>query len=249
MSSMTVVVTGGGQGLGRAFALALAESDWQVAVLDVDEGNAAAVAGEICEAGGRAMGVAADVSDPDSLAEAHRRVFAELGPVRGLVNNAALFSTLAMGPFESITPELWDRVQGVNVKGAFLMCREFAGDMRAAGYGKIVNVSSATVFAGRPGYLHYVTSKAAIIGFTRALASELGPAGIRVNAIAPGSTATEVRRKTITDEARAAMAERTALRRVQVPGDVVGSLCFALDSASDFVTGQTLVIDGGLVFH
>jgi 3-oxoacyl-[acyl-carrier protein] reductase len=121
--------------------------------------------------------------------------------------------------------------------------------MATAGYGKIVNISSSTVFLGRPNYLHYVTSKAALIGFTRALASEVGPLGIRVNAITPGSTKTEIERATITPEQRQAMAAQTALRRVQTPDDLVGTLLFLASPESDFLTGQTINVDGGLSFH
>ncbi|MCF1592529.1 SDR family NAD(P)-dependent oxidoreductase [Streptomyces muensis] len=245
----TVVVSGGGQGLGRAFALALAETGWQVAVADIDHANADRVAAEIVDAGGVAVGVEVDVASEPSVASAYEAVRERLGAVTGLVNNAALFSTLTMGPFEDIGLDTWERVMRVNVAGAFLMTRAFVPDMRANGYGKVVNITSATVFAGRPGYLHYVTSKAALVGMTRALAGELGPDGITVNAIAPGSTETEVERATISAGDRAAMANATALRRIQLPGDLVGALQFTLSPDSDFMTGQTLVVDGGLVFH
>ena len=129
------------------------------------------------------------------------------------------------------------------------MCQAFIPAMKATGYGKVVNISSATVLIGRPGYLHYVTSKAALIGLTRALASEVGPNGITVNAITPGSTATEIERETITQDQRQAMAAATAMRRVQVPADLTGAVAFLLSRDSDFITGQTLNVDGGLAFH
>jgi 3-oxoacyl-[acyl-carrier protein] reductase len=237
-----VVITGAGQGLGRAFALDLARRGWQVAIADLDGGRAGQVAGEIIQGGGTARAFSCDVSD-------RAQVAGHLGPVVGLVNNAAIFSTLRMGPFEDIEPDAWDRVLRVNVTGAFLMCQAFIPAMRSAGYGKVVNISSATIHTGRPGYLHYVTSKAALIGFTRALAAEVGPDGITVNAITPGSTATEVERETITADQRRAMAAATALRRVQVPGDLVGAVAFLLSHDSDFITGQTLNVDGGFAYH
>ena len=240
-----VVITGGGQGLGRAFALDLAARGWQVAVADLDGDRAAKVAAEIAEAGGTARAYTCDVADPAQVT----KLAGQLGPVTGLVNNAAIFSTLRMGPFEDIDPETWDRVLRVNVTGAFIMCRALIPAMRSAGYGKVVNISSATVHTGRPGYLHYVTSKAALIGFTRALAAEVGPAGITVNAVTPGSTATEVERETITPEQRQAMAAATALRRIQVPADLVGAVAFLLSPDSDFITGQTLNVDGGFAYH
>jgi len=172
-----------------------------------------------------------------------------MGPVAGLVNNAAIFSRLTMGAFEDIDLDIWDRVLKVNVTGVFLMCRAFVPLMRNEGYGKIVNITSATVFTGRPMYLHYVTSKAALVGLTRSLAAEIGPSGIRVNAVAPGSTETEIERATINREQREEMAAGTALRRVQVPSDVVGAVAFLLSADSDFITGQTLNVDGGFAYH
>jgi 3-oxoacyl-[acyl-carrier protein] reductase len=244
-----VVITGAGQGLGRAFALDLARRGWQVAVADLNGDRAEKVAGEIAEAGGTARAFACDVSDRAQVGGLAAAVPAQLGEVVGLVNNAAIFSTLRMGPFEDIEPDVWDRVLRVNVTGAFVMCQAFIPSMRSAGYGKVVNISSATIHTGRPGYLHYVTSKAALIGFTRALAAEVGPAGITVNAVTPGSTATEVERETITPDQRQAMAAATALRRVQVPGDLVGAVAFLLSRDSDFITGQTLNVDGGFAYH
>lgn len=243
------VVTGAGQGLGRAFALDLARRGWQLALADLDGDRAGEVAAEIAEAGGTARAFTCDVGDWDQVAGLAVALDRQLGPVTGLVNNAAIFSTLRMGPFEEIEPDAWERVLRVNISGAFHMCRAVMPAMKAAGYGKVVNISSATVLTGRPGYLHYVTSKAALIGFTRALATEVGPDGIRVNAITPGSTATEVERETITQEQRQAMAAATPLRRVQVPADLVGAVAFLLSRDSDFITGQTLNVDGGFAYH
>ena len=247
--TQTVVVTGAGQGLGRAFAQDLAARGWQVAIADLNGDRAQQVAEEISKAGGIARAFTCDVSDPAEVSALARAVQARLGTPTGLVNNAAIFSTLRMGPFEDIHPEEWDKVLRVNVTGAFLMCQAFIPAMKTAGYGKVVNISSATVLIGRPGYLHYVTSKAALIGLTRALASEVGEHGITVNAITPGSTATEVERETITAEQRQAMAAATALRRIQVPADLVGAVAFLLSRDSDFITGQTLNVDGGFAFH
>jgi 3-oxoacyl-[acyl-carrier protein] reductase len=244
-----VVITGAGQGLGRAFAESLSEAGWALALLDINADNAAGVAEQLRSGGGSAVGLGVDVTDPDSLEAARAAIADQLGPVTGLVNNAALFSTLQMGGFEAIDPATWRRVIDVNVTGVFLACQAFVPGMREAGYGKIVNISSATVVTGRPGYLHYVTSKAALIGLSRSLASEVGPDGIRVNTLAPGSTETEIERATITRADRERMAAQTALRRVQVPADLTGAVEFLLSPGSDFVTGQFLVVDGGLAFH
>jgi len=166
-----------------------------------------------------------------------------------LVNNAAIFSTLEMGPYDAIDLDEWRRVIDVNVTGTYLCCRAVVPAMAANGYGKVVNISSATIWIGRPGYLHYVTSKAALIGLTRSLATEVGPQGVRVNAVTPGSTQTEIERATITPEARQAMAAQTPLRRVQVSADLVGAVVFLSSTESDFITGQTLNVDGGFSYH
>lgn len=243
------VVTGGGQGLGRAFCLALADAGVPVAVADLDGAHARAVAKEIEEAGGRAVDVTVDVADPSSVDAMAVAVRERLGAPVVLVNNAAIFSTLTMGDFADIDFTTWERVLRVNVTGAWLCCKALVPMMAEAGYGKVINISSATIWTGRPGYLHYVTSKAALVGMTRALASEVGPQGVRVNAITPGSTETEVERATITAADRQVMARATALRRVQVPADLVGALLFLASTDSDFITGQTVNIDGGLAFH
>jgi 3-oxoacyl-[acyl-carrier protein] reductase len=245
----TVIVTGAGQGLGRAFATALAAAGRPVAVADINLERAESVAAEITAARGSAAAVCVDVADAPSAAAMVAETTARLGVPEVLINNAAVFSTLRMKPITEISPDEWDQVVKVNLGGAFLCAQAVIPAMQAAGYGKIVNISSATVWTGRSGYPHYVASKAGLIGLTRALASELGPIGIRVNAVSPGSTETEVERETITREARNAMAGQTALRRVQVADDVVGAVVFLSSPESDFITGQTINVDGGYAFH
>ena len=242
------IVTGAGQGLGRAFAHALADAGAAVVVADLRGENAERVASEITAAGGKSAGISCDVSDETSVT-AMVRGARQLGAIRFLVNDAAIFSSLKMRPFTEIPTSEWDAVMAVNVRGAFNCCRAAVPLMAEAGYGKIVNISSSTVFLGRPNYLHYVTSKAALIGFTRALANEIGPMGIRVNAVTPGSTKTEIPRETISDDQRRAMAAQTALRRVQTADDLVGTVVFLCSPGSDFITGQTINVDGGLSFH
>lgn len=242
------IVTGGGQGLGRAFAQALAAEGVVVAVADLDGERASRVADEIAAAGGGAVGLAVDVADEASAQRMAAEAEERLGPPAILINNAAIFSALAMRPFTEIPVAEWRRVIDVNVTGAFLCSRAVVPAMARHAYGKIVNISSTTVFLGRPHYLHYVTSKAAVIGMTRALASEVGVHGVTVNAIAPGSTETEVERATITRADRERLAATSALKRVQVPADLLGALLFFTSSDSDFVTGQTLIVDGGISF-
>lgn len=250
LAGRVAIVTGGGQGLGRAFAHRLAADGARVVVADRNTDAATAVAAEIgAEIGADALAVEVDVADPDSVAAMVHRSTDVFGGIDVLVNNAAIFSTLAMRPFEEIDPAEWDLVMAVNVRGPFLCTRAVAPVMRRAGYGKVVNISSATVWIGRPHYLHYVTSKAALIGMTRALATELGPAGVRVNAITPGATRTEIPRATVTPEQEAAIVAGQAIRQRQVPADLVGVVAFLAGPDSDFITGQTVNVDGGAAFH
>jgi 3-oxoacyl-[acyl-carrier protein] reductase len=245
------VVSGSGQGLGRAFAKRLAADGFRIVVADVRVAAAREVAEEICVAHGDGAAVAAqvDVSDEVSVNDLAALVQRELGRWDVLINNAAVFSTLSMKPFEEIAVAEWDTVMAVNVRGAFLCSRAAVPMMRELGRGKIVNVASAAVFQGRPNYLHYVASKAALIGMTAALASEVGSDGITVNAVAPGSTETEVPRATVTPQQAQQIIARQAIPRRQVSKDVVGVVSFLASTDSDFVTGQTLTVDGGSVFR
>jgi 3-oxoacyl-[acyl-carrier protein] reductase len=248
LTGRTAVITGGGQGLGRAYCLGFAEQGVKVAVVDVNAETAANVAREIEDAGGTALGVEADIASEDAVAAMVETVSSKLGPPVLLVNNAGLLSSLKLKSTVEIPVEEWDLVMGVNVRGTFLCCRACIPVMAEEGYGKIVNISSNTICFGRTGYLHYVTSKMAVIGMTRALASELGPDGIRVNAIVPGVVETEIPRATIDRSLLESVAERTALRRVEEPEDLVGAALYLCSPASDFVTGQSLIVDGGLYY-
>lgn len=249
LKDRVAIVTGGGQGLGRAYCLGFAEQGARVAVVDVNAEKAAAVAEEVEATGARALAVTADISDEGAVESMVSRVERELGTPTALINNAGLLSALGLSSSRDLPVEEWDRVLAVNLKGSWLCARAVSRPMAEASYGKIVNVSSSTVWWGREGYPHYVSSKAAILGLTRALASEFGRSGICVNVVAPGLTVTEVPRETISEGLAEKVAEVTALRRGEKPEDMVGPVLFLCSPASDFVTGQTLIVDGGDAFN
>lgn len=236
------IVTGGGQGIGRVFAQAFAAAGAVAVVADRNAEKAEAVAAGI---GGSAMAVAADVGDPGSVERMVQSVEAAHGRIDILVNNAAIFSTLTMRPFEQIPLAEWDDVLRVNLTGPFLCARAVLPLMRRAGWGRIVNIGSGATTLGRPGYLHYIASKSALVGMGRSMAHELGPDGITVNTILPGATFTEVERNTITPDEVERIVARQCIHRPQMPEDLVGALLFLCSPGASFVTGQALTVDGG----
>ncbi|MEK9643994.1 MAG: 3-oxoacyl-ACP reductase family protein [Alphaproteobacteria bacterium] len=239
------VVTGAAQGIGATYARALAEEGAKIVVSDIDD--AAGVAEEINAAGGEAAAILCDVSDWDACQALVAQTVERFGRIDVLVNNAAIFGTLDRASIDEISPELFDRVLKVNVGGTFLCTKAAVPAMREQGYGKIINISTSRIFAGLPFYLHYDASKGAVFGMTRAMAKELGDAGIRVNAIAPGSTMSEnVKARTDwRDGGPAAKLAGRSLKRLQDPADLIGACIFLASGESDFVTGQTIVVDGG----
>jgi len=241
----TAIVTGGSQGLGRAFARALAGAGHAVVISDRNLRGAANVVAEIEAAGGTALAVETDVAEEASTQAMAAATQARFGRIDVLVNNAAIFSTLEMRPFDQIPVPEWEQVMRVNITGPFLCARAVLPAMRAGGFGRIVNIASAAVTMGRPNYLHYITSKSALIGMSRSMARELGTAGITVNSILPGATFTEVERKTVSPEQRVMIVASQCIPRALAPGDLVGALLFLASDASSFVTGQALTVDGG----
>jgi NAD(P)-dependent dehydrogenase (short-subunit alcohol dehydrogenase family) len=249
LENKIAIVTGAARGIGAELAQALAAAGAKVAVADVLDGSA--VAARIAETGGEAMYCRADVTSPQSVAALVADTIARFGTVDVLVNNAGIFADLAKKPFTAIDGAEWDRVMAVNVRGPFECAKAVAPVMIAKRRGKIVNVASGTVFKGFAGALHYVSSKGAVVAMTRCLARELGSHNICVNAIAPGLTMSEA----VVDNPEwggaagdATVASR-ALKRAQKPADIVGTLLYLASDASDFVTGQTIVVDGGSVMH
>jgi NAD(P)-dependent dehydrogenase (short-subunit alcohol dehydrogenase family) len=240
MKGRVAIITGAGQGLGRAFAHGFAAQGAVPVIAEINEDKGRAVA---AETGG--LYVRTDVSDPASVDAMARAVLDAYGRIDVLVNNAAIFSTLEMRPFEEIPLEEWERVLRVNLTGPFLCARAVAPAMRKAGWGRIINIASAAVSLGRPNYLHYIASKAGLAGMTNSLARELGPHGITVNAILPGATFTEIPRKTVTPEQKKAIVGMQCIARPELPEDLVGVVLFLASPASGFVTGQALTVDGG----
>lgn len=241
-----VIVTGAGQGIGREYARQFAAAGALPVVADYNAASAESVAGEIASAGGEALAVQVDVGDERSVADMAAAVRRRFGRVDALINNAAVFATLQKRVFDKIPLDEWERVMRVNVTGSFLCARAVVPAMREARWGRIVNISSDSVPRGAPNYLHYVTSKAAVIGMTNAMARELGPDGITVNCIRPGAVATEVERAVNpTMERRVQLLAEQCLRKGQEPADLVGLAMFLATPAASFITGQTIACDGG----
>lgn len=246
LTDKVVVITGAAGGLGREFALGFAAEGAKIVAADVAEAGVAETASMINAVGGEAIGVRVDVTDKastDALAEA---AIAKFGRIDVLVNNAAIYATLKRASFTDIEPEEWDRVMNVNVKGAWLCSASVFPRMSQPG-GRIVNIASATVFSGSPMWMHYVASKAAVIGMTRVMAKECGPAGVTVNAIAPGFTLTDASLG-LMENASSYGVDRGALKRASQPEDIVGAAIFLASTKADYITGQTLVVDGGKQF-
>jgi NAD(P)-dependent dehydrogenase (short-subunit alcohol dehydrogenase family) len=245
LEGRVAIVTGAAQGIGAHFAAGLAAEGAAVTIADMDSG-ADTVAG-IEAAGGRAIDVRTDVSDEASCENMVARTVEAFGRLDILVNNAALFTSIARSPFDDISVETWDRVMAVNIRGVWLGCKAAVPEMRKNQYGKIISICTGRLFKGAPFFLHYDASKGAVLGITRSLARELGDDNIGVNAIAPGSTMSEnvaARVNWMGGGPEKTRATR-ALKRDETPDDLVGACIYLASADSDFVTGQTLVIDGG----
>ncbi len=246
LKDKVAIVTGGGVGIGRAYCLGLAKEGAKVVVADIQEAEARKVEGEIRRDGGEAFAVAVDVTSAEKTRAMAEAALKKYGRIDILVNNAALYSAIKKKPFSEIDEEEWDRVMAVNVKGLFLCAQAVYPAMKERKKGKIVNISSGTALGGTPFFLHYVTSKAGVIGFTRALARELGGDNISVNAITPGLTISGPQQEgVLTPEQLADRRKRRSFQRDQKPDDLVGTVVFLASDDSDFITGQTINVDGG----
>jgi len=245
LDGKVAVVTGAAQGIGRAIAEGLAREGARIVVADLNRAEEAAGAFP------DGVGLTVDVSSDDDVRRMVDETVSRCGTVDVLVNNAGLYASLEMRPFEQIPLEEWRRVMDVNVASMFLTCRAVVPLMRQRGGGKIVNISSGTPFRGVPFLLHYVTSKGAIVALTRALAKEVGKDNVLVNCVAPGFTMSEgvQSHPEVVEKLRDVSVAARTIQRDQVPEDVVGAVVYLAGPWSEFVTGQTIVIDGGQYFH
>jgi NAD(P)-dependent dehydrogenase (short-subunit alcohol dehydrogenase family) len=240
------IVTGAARGLGADYARALAAEGAGVVVADVLEPEGEAVAGALRDAGAESVFVAADVTDEASTSALAAAAADRFGRIDVLVNNAAIYLDLERKrAFDEIAADEWDRVMAVNVRGAWQCAKSVAPRMREQGSGRLINVSSASVQLGVPGFAHYVASKAALVGLTHALARELGPFGITVNAVAPGLVSNEASRRLNEGDYLAGAARGRAIPREMTPADMAGTIVFLASPASGFTTGQTFIVDGG----
>ncbi len=249
LKGRVAIVTGGARGLGKDYALRLSEEGARIVVADILD--ATNVAHEIEKRGGEVMALRTDVADEQSVNDMVHKTIEGFGRIDILVNNAAIFADVVKRPFHEMLVEEWDRMMGVNLRGTFLCCKAVYPQMKKQGKGKIINVSSGTVFSGNPYLIHYVTSKGGVIAFTRVLAREVGNDGICVNAVAPGFTISEAIRgnPTFPEQTRTMVAGTRCFKRDEQSEDVTGTVLFLASDDSDFITGQTIVVDGGAVFH
>lgn len=249
LKDRVAIITGGAHGIGLAYVKKFVQEGAKVVLADIDGEAAELVANGIREAGGDAIGIAMDVSDFSMCKEMAQKTVDTYGRIDALVNNAALFSRIPMTRcrFDEVPEAEWDRMFQVNVKGVWFTCRAVIPFMEQQGRGRIVNVSSGTVYASSGTRIHYVSSKAAILGFTRTLAREVGASNITANCVSPGSTLSEENPSEETIAYRSRRNSARSIPRVQLPEDMAGAVAFLCSDDSAFITGQNLIVDGGQV--
>ncbi|MEY5099399.1 MAG: hypothetical protein RJA36_2118 [Pseudomonadota bacterium] len=246
LTDRTVIVTGAATGIGQAFAVNCAAQGANVVVADLNLADETVAAVEA--AGGKALAVRVDVADNDSVQAMARAALERFGRIDGLINNAAYFREVKLTPFEELDSAQWDRIFDVNVKGVWQCCKAVMPAMRAQQGGSIVNISSVVAVAGQPGYLHYVATKGAVLSMTKGLAKECGASKVRVNAIAPGFVITDAT-KNRPQEWQQSFLKARAISREQKPDDLVGTALYLLSDLAAFVSGQTIVVDGGHIMY
>ncbi|HTM09421.1 MAG TPA: SDR family oxidoreductase [Verrucomicrobiae bacterium] len=246
LKDKVAIVTGAAQGIGAAYARGLAKEGAAVAVVDILDPNPTVKA--IQDSGGKALPLKIDVSDEKQTQEMAKKTLDAFGRIDILINNAAIYGTIVRKPFEEITVEEWDKLYSVNVKGIFLCVKAVAPQMKTQQSGKIINATSSTFFKGNEDFLHYVSSKGAVVAMTRSLSRELGEYNINVNAIAPGQTLSEANLKR-GDKVDSNSLRIRLLKKRLYPEDLVGTIIYLSSSDSDMMTGQVLLVDGGTAFH
>jgi 3-oxoacyl-[acyl-carrier protein] reductase len=245
LKGQVAIVTGGGRGLGKAAAARMARAGANVVIAEFgDFGRDAAE--EVSQIGPKSIFVQTDVSDSESVAAMVATAVETFGRIDILVNNAAIYP---FHTWEETSEEEWDRVFAVNMKGCFLCAKAVIPHMQAQGRGKIINIASITFFFGPEGLLHYVATKGGVIGFTRSLARELGPHNINVNAVSPGAIPTHTEADMDPEERRRIVLASQSIKRRGTPEDIANLVCFLASDESDFITGQSIGVDGGWIMH
>ncbi|HEU5018327.1 MAG TPA: SDR family oxidoreductase [Pseudolabrys sp.] len=249
LAGKVALVTGGAKGIGKHYSQALAVEGARVMIADIADGKPLAdeIAGRYGE--GCASHVQADVSDEPAVKRLVAETLARFGQIDVLVNNAAVYATLTPRNFDEWDVATWDKVMAVNVRGPFLMVKHVAPHMKQRGTGKIINIASGAAYKGVPRMLPYVSSKGAMLAFTRVLSRELGPHGIAVNSLSPGYVLSDtgLQNTVHVEEERLPVRNSRAFKRDAYPEDLLGTLVFLASGDSDFITGQSIVVDGGAV--
>ncbi len=243
------IITGAGQGIGRVFSHKFAGEGAKVVIAEYNEATGQEVADEIAGRGLEAMFIKADISDEKSTEAMAKATMDKYGRIDILVNNAAIFASLGQKPWDQIPIGEWDQVMAVNLRGMWLCCKAVVPFMKAQKKGKIINTSSSAWDSGRPFYLHYVTSKAGVVGFTRGLAREVGDWNINVNCVSYAGIVTEIERESFTPEAQKMVLSQQCIKRPGVPEELVGTVMFLASEDSDFLSGQNIHPNGGFYFH
>lgn len=246
LDGRVAIVTGGAGVIGAAYCRGFAAEGAAVVVADLADPDD--IVAELRGAGHRALGVSVDISDKASTEELAQATLEEYGRIDVLVNNAAFFKAVTRGPFEDITVAEWDLTMAVNVRGPWLCSRAVLPAMKKQEHGRIINISSNVVWKGVPGFLHYTTSKSALVGFTRAMAHEVGDYGITVNNVAPDFIPDDALRAHQPGNEDAVNAQR-AIKRTSIPEDMVGTVLFLSSDDASFITGQAILVNGGAFMY